>query len=95
MPDLPLSPNDLPPSLDPNTTISFILNRAAEVRLRVLDIRGSPVQTALAGRFPKGLYAIEWDGFDESGEEMPTGVYFFELAVDGAVRTKRLVSLLR
>ncbi len=72
-----------------------MLNRTAEVRLRVLDIQGATVQTALSGTFPKGLYAIEWDGLDASGAEMPTGVYFFELAVDGAVRTKRLVSLLR
>lgn len=94
-PELALPAHDLPPSLDPNTTISFVLNRTTDVRLRVLDIQGAAVQTALAGRFPKGLYAIEWDGLDASGEEMPTGVYFFELAVDGVVRTKRLVSLLR
>jgi hypothetical protein len=94
-PDLALPAHDLPPSLDPNTTISFVLNRTTDVRLRVLDIQGAAVQTALAGRFPKGLYAIEWDGRDASGEEMPTGVYFFELTVDGVVRTKRLVSLLR
>ncbi|MEZ4654191.1 MAG: FG-GAP-like repeat-containing protein [Candidatus Eisenbacteria bacterium] len=94
-PDQPLPRNELPASLDPNTTISFVLNRPADIRLRILDIQGLPVRTALAGPLPKGLYAIEWDGRDESGETMPTGVYFFELEVDGAVRTKRLVSLLR
>jgi hypothetical protein len=49
----------------------------------------------LGARLPTGFYAVSWDGMDESGEAAPTGVFFFELSVDGDVRRKQLVLSLR
>jgi hypothetical protein len=86
---------DLPGSLRPETTFRFLLPETADVRLQVLDVRGRSIRTMLGARLPTGFYAVSWDGMDESGEAAPTGVFFFELSVDGDVRRKQLVLSLR
>ena len=54
------------------------------------DARTSP-----AGAPPAGPDAIAWDGLDPSGNSVPSGVYYFQLKVDGKLETKQLVVLLR
>lgn len=83
------------PGLPPESTFRFLLPEPAEIRLRVLDLRGRAVRTLLAASLPTGFYAVSWDGLDSDGQPTPTGVFFFELEEDGEVRRKQLVLSLR
>ena len=86
---------ELPESLRPQSTFRFLLPETSEVRLHVLDVRGHSIRTMLDTQLPTGFYAVSWDGLDGNGEAAPTGVFFFELSVNGEVRRKQLVLSLR
>jgi hypothetical protein len=69
-----------------HVALVLVLPRAAEVRVRVLDIAGRAVGEMHAGALHAGTYRLEWDGTD--------GVYFAALQIDGAlVLTRRFVRL--
>ncbi len=61
------------------TTISFSLPRAGEVSLAIYDASGRSIRTLLLGSRGPGRYAIRWDGRDEKGIEVPSGIYFYKL----------------
>jgi hypothetical protein len=78
------------------TVLRFELPRAASrVSLNLYDVRGRRVATLLDG-VPRvaGLHAVPWDGRDSNGTSVATGVYFYELIVDGRREgTRRAVRL--
>ncbi|MCB9463231.1 MAG: VCBS repeat-containing protein [Candidatus Eisenbacteria bacterium] len=86
---------DLPESIDPESTFRFLLTESGHIRLRVLDVRGRSVRTLLETSMPTGYYAVTWDGLRDDGKYAPTGVFYFELEVDGTALRKQLVLSLR
>jgi flagellar hook assembly protein FlgD len=67
------------------------LEEAARVRLRVFDIRGRMVRGLIEGIRKPGQHVTEWNGCDELGRVMPSGVYFCQLESGELVSTKRTV----
>ncbi len=64
------------------THIPFRLARAGQVRLTIYDNLGRRVRTAAAGRYDAGEHSIAWDGRNEWGEPVGSGVYVYRLQVD-------------
>jgi FlgD Ig-like domain len=71
------------PFRDPGTSISFRLPAEAWVRLQAYDVAGHLVRTVLDERTPAGPHAKFWDGRDNDGRRLGTGVYFVRITVDG------------
>ncbi|MCI0550501.1 MAG: right-handed parallel beta-helix repeat-containing protein, partial [Anaerolineae bacterium] len=69
-----------PNPFNPATTIRFRLNERQRVRLVIFDITGQRVRTLVEGELPAGEQAISWDGSDQQGRLVASGVYFYELA---------------
>ena len=86
----PAVPNPFTRDLD----LSFSLERAGLVRLRVLDATGRRVRTLVDGSFPAGTHPARWDGSDASGRELPNGVYLMVLEAHGE-RVSRKVAHVR
>lgn len=63
------------------------------VRLEVINILGQIVRTITDGDLSTGFYTYSWDGTDQSGREVSSGVYFYRLLVDGTPTTKKMVLL--
>ena len=63
------------------------------VRVDVYDVRGRSVRRLVAGRSEAGSHSIPWDGKDDSGREVPQGIYFVALAGETGAATARLVLL--
>jgi hypothetical protein len=83
-----------PNPFNPGTTIAFDVNSDAVVTLRVFDLTGQVVRTLVSGeRFSPGRYERSWDGRNEAGVRVASGVYFYQLATDGfgALRKMTLV----
>ena len=74
-----------PNPFNPATTISWRLDRPAFVTLRIYDPRGRLVRT-LASRTAT-VHSALWDGRDESGHTLPSGVYLCRLHASEAGRT--------
>jgi hypothetical protein len=75
------------------TRAPFALPRATHVRLRVLDVRGHLVRTLVDEMRSAGQNAATWDGRDQSGRPVASGVYFLRLDADGEVHTAKAVVL--
>jgi photosystem II stability/assembly factor-like uncharacterized protein len=79
-----------PNPFNPNTTVTFSLTRASEVSLEVYDIAGKRVRTLVSGRRAQGAHQAEWDGRNENGNPVASGVYFARLATEAGVETRKL-----
>jgi hypothetical protein len=78
----------------PSTTIRFALGEASDVDLAVFDVRGRRVRTLVAGRTTAaGQHERVWNGRDESGRAVSTGVYFYRLNAGDYSETRRMVML--
>jgi serine protease AprX len=60
-------------------TLSFSLARAGEISLAIYDASGRRIRALLSGPRGPGTYAARWDGRDEKGIEVPSGIYFYKL----------------
>jgi hypothetical protein len=81
-----------PNPFNPVTTIPFTLPSAAVVRLEVVSLVGQTAATLLDGPMSAGMHTVRWDGTDERGVHLSSGVYFYRLVVDRTVvGTRRLV----
>jgi hypothetical protein len=63
------------------TTISYQLGRAGSAALTVHDVAGKAVRRLAGGPQPAGLHSVRWDGKDDRGRVLPTGVYFCTLDI--------------
>ena len=82
-----------PNPFNPTTTISFDVSTRSAVKLTIFNILGREVITLLDRTFCVGSYKVEWDGRDERGQVMPTGVYLYRLQMEGTSRTRKMLLL--
>ncbi|NQV41800.1 MAG: T9SS type A sorting domain-containing protein [Candidatus Marinimicrobia bacterium] len=68
-----------PNPFNPSTTISYDLPEQSSVRLTVFDIRGQQIMTFPITEKSPGNYEVLWNGVDQSGKPVNTGVYFARL----------------
>lgn len=86
----PLSPNPFAEG----TVIQFdVASVDAEVRLEVYDVAGRLVRNLEPVVQRSGRYFITWDGRNDNGGQVASGVYFCRLEVDGRSHTRRAVVL--
>lgn len=83
-----------PNPFNPHTKIRFELARGARVRLALFDVTGARIRVLLDGPRPAGHYEIPWDGRDDHGREVATGMYFCRLEAGGTSQARK-VTLLR
>lgn len=90
--DWALSQNS-PNPFNPSTSIRFALPKGAQVSLEVHNILGQRVRRLHSGYLESGDYAIEWDGRDDRGHAMGTGVYFYTLRTGEIFETRKMLLL--
>jgi hypothetical protein len=84
---LPNSPNPF----NPSTLIRYELPEPTAVSLQIYDVLGRPVRLlAKSTSQQAGSHAIRWDGQDQVGRNVPSGIYFYRLEADGVQRTGRM-----
>lgn len=75
------------------TTLRFALPRKGDVDLAIYSISGRRVRSLVSGTRPAGLHAIDWDGRNESGERVSSGIYFYRIEAGGQKATGKIVLL--
>ena len=76
-----------------HTRVCFSLERERAVTLAVYDVHGMLVRTLIHRRIGPGAYSEEWDGSDDGGAAVASGIYFCRLATDDSVFATRIVLL--
>jgi len=82
-----------PNPFNPTTTIRCAVPSAGHVRLAIYDATGRMVRTLVTGELAQGLHSAVWDGLDDSGQAVSSGVYFSRLEFDGGSQIGKLVLL--
>jgi hypothetical protein len=72
-----------PNPFNPTTTISFSIQNECEVEISIYNIKGQKVKQFISSRLSAGNHSIVWNGDDESGNAVSSGVYLYELTVNG------------
>ncbi len=81
-----------PNPFNPRTEIRFRLPLAADVSLRIYDVRGQAVRQLPGGRYVAGEHAVVWDGTNDAGQRVASGTYVYELrAGDQVVRNRMML----
>jgi hypothetical protein len=66
--------------------LAFTLPRDSDVQLGVYDLVGRRVATIASGRMPAGAYQKQWQGVDDNGNKVHSGVYFYRLRAGSETR---------
>jgi hypothetical protein len=82
-----------PNPFNPSTTFSFELLFADQVRLAVYDAGGKRVRVLIDGQVGAGQTRVEWDGTDDAGRNLPSGVYYYRLRAAGLQYSRPAVLL--
>jgi len=69
-----------PNPFNPRTEIRYQLERNGLVQLKIIDVMGREVRSFRKVRQQAGEYLITWDGTDNQGRFVPSGIYFYQLA---------------
>lgn len=82
-----------PNPFNPSTTISFSLSQRSATKLAVYNIEGRLVTTIVDGVMDEGFKEVSWDGRDNRGNPVGSGVYFYRLTTGKRVLTMKMVLL--
>lgn len=81
-----------PNPFNPTTQIQFSLQRAEKVHLEIFNILGQKVRTLLGGEeFAAGPYSFLWDGKDNRGSPLSSGMYFYRLQTPTYLKTNKMM----
>jgi hypothetical protein len=86
---------NVPNPFNPETTIDFVLEEPGEVSLRIVDVSGHVVRIIVEGSLEDGLHTELWNGCNQSGNPVASGVYFYQLTLNGDYRASRKMVLLK
>ncbi len=84
---------NFPNPFNNTTLVRFDLLNSSRVNLAVYNILGQKVKTLVDAEKGAGTHALEWDGTDQSGQSVASGVYLYRLQAGQFSETKRLLYL--
>ncbi len=82
-----------PNPFNPGTQISYALPQGGNVTLVIYNVIGQTVKVVVDGYEDAGYRQVIWDGADQSGREVASGVYFYQLRADGFSQIRKMVKL--
>jgi len=86
---LTVSPNPFYSS----TKLSFTLPKTTDVKLCIYNIKGHKIRTLLSEVLVQGTHNVSWDGTDENGKRISSGIYFYTLQTIRDTYTKKVIML--
>jgi hypothetical protein len=80
-----------PNPFNPMTTIEYSLPERAQVTIEIFNVLGQRVRTLVNDTKSSGSYRIEWNGSDDAGRPVSTGVYLYRFQAGDVVQTKKML----
>ena len=80
-----------PNPFNPETTISFNAKAAGNARLTILNMRGQVVRTLLNEPVLAGMNSLVWNGLDNNGQKVSSGLYFYRLDIGASTQTRKML----
>ena len=86
---------NVPNPFNPTTSIPYMLEAPAHVKIGIYDVSGSRIAVLNEGKQTPGIHAAIWNGRDQSGRAVPSGVYFYRFESMPDVTASRKMVLLK
>jgi len=80
-----------PNPFNPETTIEYTTTKEGQINLAILNILGREVRKLVDEYHGPGYYAVKWDGKDNAGNKVSTGIYLCQLLFENLCQTRKLV----
>lgn len=80
-----------PNPFNPTTTIAYQVPRQSEVRIEIYNSLGQKVRTLLNARKESGEYKTVWDGRNDSGVQVGSGVYLYRMIAGDFVQVRKMI----
>lgn len=84
---------NFPNPFNPNTTIKFDLPQQEYIRMEIFNILGQRVRMLVGDMYPAGSYQIWWDGKNDEGILLGSGIYILYFNAGDFVQKRRMVLL--
>ncbi len=82
-----------PNPMNPTATIKYTIGTPGKVQLRVFDVSGRVIRTLVDETKAAGAFSVIWDGKNDGGERVASGVFFYQLNAPGSEMNKKIVIL--
>ncbi len=79
-----------PNPFNPQATIRYAVPEAGPMELAVYNLRGGKLRVLFSGYHPAGEDQIAWDGTDDQGNPLPSGLYLYRMTSGGGSITKKM-----
>jgi hypothetical protein len=80
-----------PNPFNPSTKISYQLPESGSVKLEIYNLKGQRVKTLVNESQESGYHSVNWNGTDEKGRSVASGVYFYRLSSPAKTSSKRML----
>jgi len=88
-----LSIRAYPNPFNPETNIEYTLTSSTQVLITIYDIQGKQVRLLSSDYRQAGTHTIKWNGLNESGLQVPSGVYFIRISTENETLNHRIVMM--
>jgi len=85
--------SNYPNPFNPITTIAFSLPRDSDVKIEVFNIKGQKVKELYNEFTLKGHHTVLWNGQDDKGRSVSSGIYFYRVQTVDVIITKKMILL--
>lgn len=82
-----------PNPFNPTTAIRYELAEVSDVELTIYNMLGQKIRTLVKERQSAGFYSMQWDGKNDAGQQVASGVYLYKLDAGDFSRTKKMILL--
>jgi len=80
-----------PNPFNPTTTINYSLKENSKVSLNIYNIKGQKVKQLVRNQLSAGQHSVVWNGKDDNGKSVSSGIYFYKLKAGNFEKTKKMI----
>lgn len=91
LPSIGLFLQNYPNPFNPRTTMSFMLPANVYAEMKIYDVKGRLVKTLLGKTMEAGRHTLTWEGKDNRGLSVPSGIYFCKLTAGNDSETRKII----
>lgn len=83
--------HNYPNPFNPSTIIKYQIPEASHVKLEIFNILGQKIKTLVNSKQPADYYLIEWDGKNDFGKAVSTGIYYYHIEAGDFNKTRKMI----
>lgn len=85
--------NNYPNPFNPETTIKYRIPKTTKVSIDIYNVTGQKIRTIVSEEKQPGTYSVKWDGRNDFGRKVSSGIYLYRLQADNFIDTKKMILL--